>query len=370
MAINTQRYVGQAPDAALDRLPVLDLRVLDEPDGGERFRRDLLAATRDVGFFYLVGHGVDRARQQRLLAAARDFFALPEAEKRSIENLNSPHFRGWTRLGGELTQGRQDWREQIDIGTERAAVPASADAPWNVLEGPNQWPPSLPQFRTIIEEWTATLRGVGLTLARQWALALGQPEDTFDAAFAQRPSTLVKVVHYPARPAETAGTRDDAEPRHQAGAGHDAEPGQGVGAHKDSGFLTLLFVEPGKGGLQVEHDGAWLDAPPLDDAFIVNIGELLEVATDGLLKSTVHRVVSPPPGQDRVSVPFFFNPALDARIPRLSLPPELAAQATGVTQDAANVLHDTYGANALKSRLRAHPDVAARHHPELVATPA
>jgi isopenicillin N synthase-like dioxygenase len=130
--------------------------------------------------------------------------------------------------------------------------------------------------------------------------------------------------------------------------------------------LTLLLVEPGKGGLQVEKDGAWIDAPPIDDAFVVNIGELLEVATNGYLKATVHRVISPRIGDDRVSIPFFYSPALDATIPVLPLPEELQAEAKGITVDPRNPIFTTYGENALKSRLRAHPDVAAKHHADLV----
>ena len=135
-------------------------------------------------------------------------------------------------------------------------------------------------------------------------------------------------------------------------------------------MLTLLWVEPGKGGLQVERDGTWVDAPPVDGAFVVNIGELLEYATDGYLKATNHRVVSPKAPEERISIPFFFNPALDARLPLIELPAELAAQARGVTKDPANPIHALYGENALKSRLRAHPDVAAIHHADLVGAPA
>ncbi len=186
-----------------------------------------------------------------------------------------------------------------------------------------------------------------MSLLREWAVALGQDANIFDDAFAHDPSILIKVVRYPGRP---------------KGAGS-----QGVGGHKDAGVLTLLYVEPGKGGLQVEHDGDWIDAPPIDGALVVNIGELLEVATGGYLKATVHRVVSPEGDGERISVPFFFNPNYAAQIPEFDLPPELAARATGVTVDANNPIHDSYGANALKSRLRAHPDVAARWWPDIVA---
>jgi isopenicillin N synthase-like dioxygenase len=120
----------------------------------------------------------------------------------------------------------------------------------------------------------------------------------------------------------------------------------------------------------VQRDGEWVDAPPVPGAFVVNIGELLEYATQGYLIATNHRVISPAYPDDRISVPFFFNPALDTQLPIIELPAELAAEARGVTQDPTNPIHSLYGQNALKSRLRAHPDVAEIHHADLLAARA
>ena len=338
--------------SAITELPILDLSRLDAgPEEAAAFRADLLAATHDIGFFYLVGHGVPTALQESVVSTARAFFALPEADKLAIENLASPHFRGYTRVGGELTQGTVDWREQIDIGPELPAVPRTPDtADYWRLQGPNQWPAALPELREVVAEWDAALTAVSRRLMETWAVALGAPADVFDDAFAHNPATLIKIVRYPGK--------------------SDPTPRQGVGAHKDSGVLTLLFVEPGKGGLQVQYGDDWIDAPPIPDAFVVNIGELLEVATNGYLKATVHRVISPLIGTDRMSIPFFFSPALDAAIPTLELPAALAEQASGITTDPSNPIFPTYGQNALKSRLRAHPDVAAIHHADLVQASA
>jgi len=328
-------------------LPVLDLSLLDQgPDAAARFREELRAATHDVGFFYLTGTGVSPELEARLLQAAKDFFALPEAEKLSIENVTSPHFRGYTRVGGERTQGRVDWREQIDIGPERAPLTDPDGPGYNRLVGPNLWPAAQPELQDVVTEWHDHLTGVARKLLRAWALALGAEEQYFDRHFGD-PQTLIKIVRYPGK--------------------DDPTPQQGVGAHKDSGVLTLLWVEPGKGGLQVERDGEWVDAPPVSGAFVVNIGELLEYATQGYLRATNHRVISPRFPDERISVPFFFNPALDARLPIIELPAELAAHSRGVEDDPDNPIHATYGENALKSRLRAHPDVAERWHPDLVA---
>jgi isopenicillin N synthase-like dioxygenase len=331
-------------------LPVLDLSLLDQGfDAAQRFRDELRTATHDVGFFYLVGTGVTPELEARLLQSAKDFFALPEADKLSIENVQSPHFRGYTRVGGERTQGRVDWREQIDIGPERQPVTDPGAPDYARLIGPNLWPAAQPELQEVVSEWHDHLTGVARKLLRAWALSLGAEESYFDRHFGE-PSTLIKIVRYPGK--------------------EDPTPQQGVGAHKDSGVLTLLWVEPGKGGLQVQRDGEWVDAPPVPGAFVVNIGELLEYATQGYLTATNHRVISPRYPDERISVPFFFNPALDATLPIIQLPEELAADARGVTDDPANPIHATYGENALKSRLRAHPDVAAIHHPDLVAARA
>lgn len=328
-------------------LPILDLSDLDQgPEATARFCADLRRATRDVGFFYLTGTGVTPELESRLHRAAIDFFALPLEDKLAIENVTSPHFRGYTRVGGERTQGAVDWREQIDIGPERDAVTDPDTPAYTRLTGPNLWPAAQPELREVVAEWHDHLSGVARRLLRAWAVSLGSEPEFFDRHFGE-PETLIKIVRYPGV--------------------DDPTPQQGVGAHKDFGVVTLLWVEPGKTGLQVERDGEWVDAPPVPGAFVVNIGELLEYATQGYLTATNHRVVSPQAPDHRISVPFFFNPALDARLPVIELPAELAAQAHGVTRDPANPIHGVYGENALKSRLRAHPDVAERWHPDLVA---
>ncbi|HTY32674.1 isopenicillin N synthase family dioxygenase [Mycobacterium sp.] len=314
-------------------LPVVDLRADPEP-----LREGLRQAAHEVGFCYVVGHGVPDELAGRMLDAARRLFELPDAEKDAIAMVRSPHFRGYTRLGGELTRGRVDWREQIDIGPERPPIggPGKPDYLW--LQGPNQWPKALPELPGVIAEWDAALSAVARTLLRHWAASLGGAPDFFDAAFADAPATLIKVIRYPAR---AAGS-------------------QGVGAHRDAGVLTLLFAEPGSRGLQVRRPGGWIDVPPVPGAFIVNIGELLEVATGGYLRATEHRVNLHGQAAERLSVPYFFNPRLDARIPVLSLPGELAALAS-VRNDPSDPIFSVYGRNAWKSRLRAHPDVAAAH---------
>ena len=321
------------------QLPLIDLSNID--------REALHHAVRDVGFFQLTGHGVTDTESAALLASARTFFALPEADRLSIDNLNSPHFRGYTRTGNELTRGTRDWRDQLDIGAELPPhVPGEGEPAYWWLEGPNQWPQAQPELRAVTLDWIARLSGIAHRLLHEVLGAIGAPEDFYDDAFAGQPHANLKLIRYPGR----APQGDD----------------QGVGVHKDYGFLTLLLTD-GVGGLQVEGpDGTFQDVPHIPGAFVVNLGELLEVATDGYLKATNHRVVSPPGARERFSAPFFYNPRLDARIAPLPFPH--AVQATGVTQDPDNPLFAEYGWNSLKGWLRAHPEVARKHHPGLADT--
>ncbi|MFF6803645.1 2-oxoglutarate and iron-dependent oxygenase domain-containing protein [Streptomyces sp. NPDC012616] len=329
------------------QLPVIDL---SDADRGPRARKllheRLHGAAHDVGFFQLVGHGIGRRETEDLLTAMRAFFALPEAERLAIDNVNSPHFRGYTRTGDERTGGRQDWRDQLDIGAERPARTPGPDEPaywW--LQGPNQWPGGLPALRTAALAWIERLSAVAEKLLHELLAAVGAPADFYDPAFGERAHPHLKLVRYPGSAGDGAG--------------------QGVGAHKDYGFLTLLLQDR-VGGLQVQReDGRFHDVPPLDGAFVVNLGELLEVATNGYLLATNHRVVSPPSAVERYSVPFFYNPRLDARVEPLPFPH--ASAAPGVTDDPANPLFAEYGFNELKGKLRAHPLVAERHHAELLS---
>jgi len=112
--------------------------------------------------------------------------------------------------------------------------------------------------------------------------------------------------------------------------------------------------------------GQWIDAIPLEGALVVNIGELLELASNGYLRATVHHVVAPPANQDRLSIAFFLGAQLDAVVPVFTLPENIASLAQGPASDPDNPLLRDVGWNYLKGRLRSHPDVAARWYQDLL----
>lgn len=255
---------------------------------------------------------------------------------------NTPHFRGYTCLQGELTLGKPDLREQFDIMQEETANPPRSDVPkWSQLQGPNQWPSQLPQMKTILLEWQQDLADTSVALLKALAVALEQSETAFDATIDAGPYQHMKLIRYPNANGETSG--------------------QGVGAHKDPGYLTLVLQDK-QSGLEVQTDEGWLSIPPLEGAFVVNIGELLELASNGYLKATYHRVTSPPAGVERYSCAFFMAAQLNATVPLLPLPEYLARQAQGPASDPLNPLFHQVGQNVLKGRLRSHPDVAKAHY--------
>jgi len=343
-----------SPFAMSEPLPILDLGAFSSSDPTRRaaFVAQLRTVAHETGFFYLAGYAAEPGQTDRLFRTIRALFDLPADAKDAIRMVHSPHFRGYTGPGEEITRGEPDWREQFDIGAERLALPASPDLPgWARLQGPNQWPSALPELKSELLAWQDTLSDVSRTLLRALALALGQVETAFDAAFADLPVQHLKAIRYPG---QSAGN-----------------PPQGVGPHKDAGCLTFVLQHE-RGGLQVldrrgDGEPRWIDVPPIPGTLVVNLGEVLEVQSNGYLQANIHQVVSPPADTDRLSVAFFFSPRLDAELPPLALPPELARRARGIDRDPRNPLIAHTGRNLLKGRLRSHPDVALRHHRDLLA---
>lgn len=330
-------------------LPFVDIsRFHAGPDERAQFIADLRRVLHDHGFFYLTGHGVDPKLVADVIAASKAFFALPLEEKLKIEMVKSPHFRGYNRAGYERTRGQKDWREQVDINTEGEPAEIGPDTPaWKRLHGPNQWPEALPELKPLLLAYQAEVTRVGIEILEAIAVALGHPENAFAEIYQPQPSQLLKIIRYPGRDV--------------------AETDQGVGAHKDGGFVTVLLQDT-VAGLRVQtEDGTWIEAPPAPGTFVINTGELLELATNGFVRADVHDVVAPPAGAERFSVAFFLGARYDATIPVIDLPEELKREERGISADPLNPIFREVGQNHLKSRLRSHPDVARAHHADLLS---
>lgn len=331
-------------------LPILDISALKENPNSAEAQKTAIQL-RDIchnqGFCYIIGHGMS-AQYTNISGAMQNFFDLPLAERKELNLINSPHFRGYTVLGNELTGGEQDWRDQLDFCDEKPAPILSKEDPaWRNLRGPNQWPDNLPVLRPAVEEWMNGMYDVGNLLTRALATGLGLGADYFNACFspkgdAKKGDARLKLIRY--RVPAMGGSS------------------QGVGWHHDTGFLTFIMQDK-VGGLQVDIDGKIIDATPMEGALVMNMGEMLQVATGGYLRATPHRVKSPPPGVERHSIAYFFNPRLEAKFQPIPLPAELAGEAHGAQNtDPNDPVFNVVGENILKTRLRAHPDVAAKYY--------
>ncbi|HEX6103400.1 MAG TPA: 2-oxoglutarate and iron-dependent oxygenase domain-containing protein [Alphaproteobacteria bacterium] len=283
---------------ALEEVPVVDFRPFLSGKEAERKRvaLEIGRACRDIGFFYIVNSGVPQQLVDRLFAEAKRFFALPPERKAEIAIERSKCHRGWFALGGEnLDPAKQkeagDYKEGIKIGRDlpldhplvRAGLP---------LHGPNQWPSGLPGWKEAMQEGYDALGQLGRELMHAFALALELPESHFDR-WLTGPMATLGPLHYPPQ------------------SGRITEARIGAGAHTDFGCLTILAQDP-VGGLQVRNSAKrWIDAPFVPGSFVVNIGDMMERWTNGVFASTLHRVINSS-GQDRYSLPFFFDPDFNA----------------------------------------------------------
>jgi isopenicillin N synthase-like dioxygenase len=272
-------------------VPVVDVGPLVTGRGDQgSVAREIDAACRETGFFSIVGHGVDPSLGARLDALAREFFALPDAEKSRIAMARGGRaWRGWFPLDGELTSGEPDHKEGVYFGAElprddprvRAGVP---------LHGPNLFPEHPVALRPTVLAYLEALTALGHALTRGLALALGLDEQWFARELTAEPLVLFRIFRYPPTP----------------------HAGWGVGEHTDYGLLTILRQDAA-GGLQVRGGAGWVDVAPDPDAFVCNLGDMLERMTRGRYRSTPHRVRNPG-GRDRVSLAYFFDPAWDAEV--------------------------------------------------------
>lgn len=315
-------------------LPVIDLSSPAAPEAID-------GACRDTGFFLVRGHGVDLGVLDDLDAAARRFFALPEATKAGVAMARGGWaWRGWFPEGGELTAGRPDHKEGLYFGADLPADDPRVRA-GVALHGPNLYPADPPELRALVDRWMAAMTGLGHRLCRSIALALGLAPGWFDAHLTADPTVLFRIFRYPARP-----TGDD---------------GWGVAEHTDYGLLTIL-AHDGTPGLQVRRGAEWLDVPAVEGAFVVNLGDMLDRMTGGRYRSTPHRVrhSGGPGGRDRLSFPFFFDPAWDAAIRPVPLTGDAPADDAPSRWDRSSV-HEwsgTYGGYLVSKVAKVFPALA------------
>lgn len=329
----------------LATVPVIDIGALV---GKASNRRDAALAIgracRDCGFFYIANHGVAVGLQEKLEQLSQKFFLQDRDTKMKIAmDLGGRAWRGFFPVGGELTSGVPDLKEGIyfgaELGKDHPAVAAGLP-----LHGPNLFPAFPAELRGVVLEYMRALTELGHVLMRGIALSLDLDEPYFADRYTNNPLILFRIFNYP-----------------PLAAGTGQQGGWGVGEHTDYGVLTILKQDD-SGGLQVKSKLGWVEAPPLANTFVCNIGDMLEKMTGGLYRSTPHRVKNTS-GKSRLSFPFFFDPNFDAEVRPLPLSSE-AEVLVGHEErwDQANV-HDfkgTYGDYLLKKIGKVFPELVQK----------
>jgi isopenicillin N synthase-like dioxygenase len=303
-------------------LPIIDMTA-DETTLAARIGD----AARNIGFFYITGHGIDPALIAAVFAEARRFFALPGKVKRRQSIRRPPHNRGYVAIEEESLDPSKpaDLKEAFNIGLDLAADDPRVVA-GERFRGVNLWP-EIPGWRETMLAYFDAVWASGRRLHRAIARDLGLAPGFFEDKL--QPMATPRLLRYPPQPERPAA-------------------GQiGAGTHSDYGDLTLLMTDE-VAGLEVRRrDGEWIAAPHVDSAFICNIGDCLMRWTNDVYVSTPHRVVNRA-GRERYSVAFFLDPNPDAEVACLPTcqgadrPPRYPAIAAG--DYLRQRLDATYGA--------------------------
>jgi isopenicillin N synthase-like dioxygenase len=314
--------MGRAQD--FSHIPIIDVSALVAGSTGqENVAAQLGHACRESGFFYVVGHGVDAGVQRRLHDLSRQFFAQDVDTKMRIRMaLGGRSWRGYFRVGDELTSGKPDQKEGLYFGTELPADHQLVQV-GTPLHGRNLFPGDPAGFREAVLDYMAALTPLGHRLMAGLALSLGLEESYFADRYTGEPLILFRIFNYPP-------PRDPAL--------------WGVGEHTDYGLLTILWQDEA-GGLEVRSRSRWVAAPLVPGSFVCNIGDMLDRMTRGLYRSTPHRVRNSAP-RDRLSLPFFFDPSFFARVQPIDLPGlEMTPDDRAERWDGASVhaFQGTYG---------------------------
>lgn len=321
-----------------DALPVIDVSPLLEGGNAAGVAEAIGRSCRDLGFFYATGHGVSADTLARLDAASRRFFALPEDRKREISMARGGKaWRGWFPLNGELTSGKPDWKEGLYFGEELGPDDPRVKAGL-YLHGPNLFPEDVPELKPAVLAFMSAAERAAHAIMEGVALSLGLDRQYFRQTYTDRPTMLFRVFRYPP---STPG-----------------DESWGVGEHTDYGLLTLLAQDQ-FGGLQVKTPAGWIDAPPIEGVLVCNIGDMLDRLTGGAYRSTPHRVLNVS-GRERLSFPFFFDPAFDAQI--VALPEHASRDDSADRWDRANVhaFTGTYGDYLMGKVAKVFPELATQ----------
>ncbi|KAF4828241.1 2-oxoglutarate-Fe(II) type oxidoreductase hxnY [Colletotrichum tropicale] len=272
----------------LEKIPVIDAAGIWSDDITEReaVAQEIREASRDIGFFYLINHGIDQKFADETMKQAKRFFALPEDKKmEAFTGLVPNEYVGFHPMECYNRNGwkHQDLSEAFNWAYDAREDPEAID---KTEETVSIWPSDVPGFRENLYAYHTELLSLSRRLTRIFALALHLPEDYFDE-YIKRPEAGMRILHYPEQK-------------------HSVDDQNGIGAHTDVECFTIVTQDT-SGGLEVlSKTGNWVKAEPIPGSFVVNIADCFMRQTNDFFVSTIHRVINKS-GRERYSAPFFFG---------------------------------------------------------------
>jgi len=275
---------SRSSHTAFTELPIVDISLLfsDKLNDRQAVAKELDRATRDAGFFYLKGHGVKPELIDSLKRETKRYFAQDTQTKMANYIGFSNNHSGYVPQGEEqfANASNMDLKEAYDIGPESSSLMARF-----VDHGSNQWPQQdhiKHPFKNAVAPYYSAMLNLSKHLFRGFALALNLPENSFTQHLSTPPSQL-RLIHYFDNP-------------------NAQQTDSGIGAHTDYEFFTILL--PTAPGLQaLNGNGEWINIPVLPDCFVINIGDMMQIASNGEYVATSHRVREVK--QERYAFPFF-----------------------------------------------------------------
>jgi isopenicillin N synthase-like dioxygenase len=275
-------------------VPVIDLGPARSGDeNGRRAVADAIAdACARVGFFYIANHGIADDDIAAIFKTAEDFHSLPLDAKMEVSVTKNNHFQGYLhgKTKGNDAGLRENLQEafQIRRPLERNDPDLLAGTP---LHGEIPWPSAMPDLQPRMMAYYDKVDALGRDLLSLFEMSLDLPRKTFSRFFRKDMNSL-RLLHYPPQAPDGPGDH------------------LGARAHTDTNAFTIL-AQDANGGLEIRNRaGEWVAVPPIPNTFVVNVGEILKVWTDGVFSSTLHRVINRS-GNERYSIPFFLYPTFD-----------------------------------------------------------
>ena len=273
------------------QIPKIDISEIEEKQFSRRLLQDFFSAYNKYGFGYIINHGIEKTLIEQLFQVSKQFHSQPLSEKMRVA-LDHNH-RGYIAINTstDVNSKLADVKKPNQSESFMMMREDKSELPDVYLSGPNQWP-KLENFKEVLEKYTFNMTKLGRNLMRLALLSSGV-KDLSVMQSLDTPTIWLRLLHYP--PISKNSPSDL----------------YGSAPHTDFGCLTILAQDE-IGGLQVQtREGEWIDVPKLEGSFVVNVGDMLSRYTNGLLRSTPHRVINKS-GKERFSCPFFFDPHTNA----------------------------------------------------------